>query len=166
MKSSEYDDIAGGLPAGNNQGAHGGDSGPVRVWLVDDSRNFRSLVAELLDSEQGFECSRQFSSAEAVLDALMREKPPDVILLDIEMGRLSGLEAIRPIKSIANSTHVLMLTSYSDSFTKMQALRNGAADFLSKSRDVIDISQHIRNVLDRETAPAPMNDGNIQAFTG
>ena len=154
----------------DNAGAPAGDSSPVRVWLVDDSRNFRRLVADLLDSEQGFECSRQFSSAEAVLDALTRERPPDVILLDIEMGRLSGLEAIRPIKSIASSTHVLMLTSYSDNFTRLQALRNGAADFLSKSRDVIDLSHHIRQVLERETAPKlkaeseASSDPDIQTF--
>src|SRR5947207_15457461 len=50
---------------------------PVHVWLVDDNKNFRALVAEYLGSDEGLRCTRQFSSAEAVLDALSREAPPD-----------------------------------------------------------------------------------------
>ncbi len=116
---------------------------PVRIWLVDDSKNFRTLLAHLLNDQPRFQCERDFPSAEAVLEALARELPPDVILLDIDMGGMSGLDAIRPIKSLAVSTRVLLLTSFCDSYRKAQALREGASDFLLKSYDLEKICSRI-----------------------
>ncbi len=115
----------------------------LTVWLVDNDREFSSLLADLLDRQKGINCARYFSSAEAVLDALRREAPPDVILLDIEMGGISGLEAIRPIKELAGSTRVFMLTSFYDSQCRTRALRNGATDFLLKVDAVDRISSSI-----------------------
>jgi len=143
--------------------------GPIRVWLVDDSKNFRATVADLLGADTGLECARQFPSAEAALEALPRETPPDVILLDVEMGGLCGLDAIRPIKAIASSTHVVMLTGYLDPYCKQQALTNGATEFLSKSFDLVDISARVRKVVEQpaisrtpdtpEPASAALADG-------
>jgi len=121
------------------------DRRALRVWLVDDDKEFSSLLAGLLGQQGGIECSRYFPSAEAVLDALASEAPPDVILLDIDMGGLSGLDAIRPIKSLAGSTHVFMLTSFYDSQRRSRALRDGATDFLLKIDTVEKISKSIRS---------------------
>src|SRR5258708_15420003 len=89
-----------------------GQFDPIRIWLVDDNSSFRSLIASLLNEGGDFECSREFSSPSGVLKALQHEPAPDIILLDIEMGAENGLDAIRPIKSLAKSTHVLMLTTF------------------------------------------------------
>jgi DNA-binding NarL/FixJ family response regulator len=110
---------------------------------VDNDREFSSLLAGLLDRQEGINCARYFSSAEAVLDALRREAPPDVILLDIEMEGIGGLEAIRPIKALAGSTRVFMLTSFYDSQRRTRALRDGATDFLLKVDTVDRISSSI-----------------------
>src|SRR4029077_4648026 len=105
----------------------------ICIWLVDDNDRYRTLLAEILEGEADFDCARQFSSGKAVIEALARETPPEVILLDIDMGGMSGLEAIRPIKSLAGATHVLMLTAFFDCHRRTRALRAGATDFLLKS---------------------------------
>ena len=131
------------------------DASLLTVWLVDNDREFSSLLAGLLDRQKEIDCSRFFSSAEAVLDALRREAPPDVILLDIEMDGINGLEAIRPIKALAGSTRVFMLTSFYDSQRRSRALRDGATDFLLKADTVDRISHRIlRTTGEKITAGA------------
>ena len=71
--------------------------------------------------------------------ALATETPPDALLLDINLGKKSGLDAIRPIKSCAPVTHVLMFTTFFDRELECQALEAGASGFLLKSYDVQEI---------------------------
>src|SRR5882724_5169442 len=104
---------AGNYSATPERSLSGDKSKSMRIWMVDDNASFRRLLADLLDAEIGLECERQFSSPPMVLEALSRETPPDIILLDIEMGEHNGLDAIRPIKALAPETHVLMLTTFS-----------------------------------------------------
>src|SRR5262249_54064370 len=92
----------------------------------------------------GFDCSRQFPSAEAVIDALSRETPPDAILLDFNMGGMTGLDALGPIKALVGTTPVLMLTTFSYPPGRTLALRSGASDYLLKSFSVAEIAERIR----------------------
>ena len=105
----------------------------LRVWVVDDNADLRELFAQLLTKQPDIQCRRQFPSAEAVLATLAEERPPDVILLDINLGGQSGLSAIRPIKKLAPSVKVLMLTMFSNSHYEAEAFRSGASGFLLKS---------------------------------
>lgn len=118
--------------------------GAITVWLVDDSENFRSLLATLLEDEGGLTCARQFSTAEHLLAALATDSAPDIILLDIRMPGMGGLAAVRPIKELAASTQVLMLTTFGDSLAREQAMNDGATDFLLKSFHVDEIAERIR----------------------
>jgi CheY-like chemotaxis protein len=117
---------------------------PIKVWLVDDDDNYRTLLAELLVKEQGIDCPRHFSSPDAALSALASKTGPDVLLLDIQMRDQNGLDAIRPIKSLARSTRVLMLTTFYDSHRHSRALEEGASGFLLKSCEVHSLAEHIR----------------------
>ena len=135
------------------------DRSPIRVWLVDDNKNYRQLLASFLGDEEGMDCSRQYPSAEAVLDALSQGSLPDVILLDIDMGGLSGLDAIGPIKARAGSVRVVMLTCFGDPGRKDLALQRGADDFLLKSYPVEEISQRVRNVCELSAAEGPALTG-------
>jgi DNA-binding NarL/FixJ family response regulator len=122
----------------------GEDRATIRIWLIDDGDEFRSLLAELLGTERGFDCSRQFSNAADALVALQNETAPDVILLDIHMRGKNGLDAVRPIKSLAPGTRVLMLTTFFDSRSRERALAEGASDFLLKSYPIEEITERIR----------------------
>lgn len=105
----------------------------VRIWLVDDDACFcENMLLLLEDAKPRVDCSRSFSSALSMLTALRQESPPDVILMDVQMPDMNGVEAIRPVKHLSPSTKVLMLTTCYDVDLKGKALAAGAADFLLK----------------------------------
>jgi len=130
-------------------------TGAIRIWIVDDNEGYRVSLADLLAGETGFECSGMFPSAEAVLEALSRESPPDVLLLDIDMGGMSGLDAIRPIRLRAATTRILMLTAFFDTHRQSRALREGAADFLLKSYSMEKIFRRIRVAREQPVVELP-----------
>lgn len=127
-------------------------SSAIRVWLVDDSDNFRMLLADLLNGEAGIEVTRQFSSPEGVLEALAGGAAPEAILLDIQMGLHNGLDAIRPIKALAPSTHVLMLTTSAEPASRERAFREGASDFMMKSWTWSEIVERVRRAMELGSA--------------
>jgi DNA-binding NarL/FixJ family response regulator len=116
----------------------------LRIWLVDDDLSCCEQVARLLNAEPRVNCSRSFSSASALLATLGQESPPDAILLDVQMPDMNGIEAIRPIKNLAPSTRVLMLTTFLDHRLKEQSLAAGAADFLLKRHSPAQIIAAVR----------------------
>jgi DNA-binding NarL/FixJ family response regulator len=127
----------------------------VSVWLVDDNDRFRTLVAEMLGRRDGIQCARQFSSPDALLSALASKPGPDVILLDVQMGERNGLDAVRPIKSLARSTRVLMYTTCYDQEWRERALEDGASDYLLKTDPVDKVIERIR---------CPAGDPNLNAY--
>ncbi|HUC84548.1 MAG TPA: response regulator [Candidatus Acidoferrales bacterium] len=125
---------------------HAGSSpSSVRVWLVDDNEELRTMLAELLGQFGGIECSRHFSSPDALLSVLASKPGPDVILLDVQMGAHNGLDAVRPIKSLTRSTRVLMFTSCLNLAMRERALCDGASDYLLKSQALDYVAARIRN---------------------
>lgn len=133
----------------------------IRIWLVDDSDNFRMLLADLLNGEAGIEVTRQFSSPEGALEALAGGAAPEAILLDIQMGLYNGLDAIRPIKALAPNTHVLMLTTSAEPASRERAFREGASDFMMKSFTWTEIVERIRRAKELGSAA-----GLVTAFIG
>lgn len=128
----------------------------VSVWLVDDNDRFRTLVAEVLGRRDGIECARQFSSPDALLSALASKPGPDVILLDVQMGDRNGLDAVRPIKSLARLTRVLMYTTCYDQEWRERALRDGASDYLLKSDPMEKVVERIRCRTDATKSRTPI----------
>ena len=116
----------------------------IRVWLVDDNDELRKLVADVLGRQEGIECARHFSSPDALLSELASKPGPDVILLDVQMGDRNGLDAVRPIKSLARSTRVLMYTTCNNPDWRERALDEGASDYLLKSYAVERVAARIR----------------------
>jgi len=125
----------------------------LRVWIVDDNADLRELFARLLSKQPGIQCRRQFPSAEAVLATLAEERPPDLILLDINLGDQSGLSAIQPIKKLAPSVKVLMLTMFSNSHYEEAAFQLGASGCLLKSYGLDEIAQLIHEAHRNPDAP-------------
>ena len=134
---------------------------PIRIWMVDDSANLRTLLMSLLASVEGFMCEREFANPPAVLQALADDAPPDVILLDIQMTPYNGLDAIRPIKSLVPDTHVLMLTTLATSEVREKAYREGASDFMLKSWSLGEMATHIRQAVEYGSVA-----GLLTAFLG
>jgi len=117
----------------------------LRVWVVQENTALRGLFARLLSQQPLIRCRRQFPSAAAVLAALAEERPPDIVLLDVRLGDQSGLAAIRPIKKLAPSVKVLMLTMFSNIHYELEAFRAGASGFLLMSYELKEIVQLIHH---------------------
>ncbi len=115
------------------------------LWLVDDNNSYREMLAAQFGGISEIHCARQFASAEAVLAALATEPAPDVILSDVQMGGMSGAEAVAPIKRLAPQTRVLLLTTFYDSAAALAAHRAGAESFLLKRYSFGEISEFIQN---------------------
>jgi CheY-like chemotaxis protein len=117
---------------------------PIKVWLVDDDDEYRTLLAESLTRHRGIECPRNFRSADAAVSTLASKAGPDVLLLDIQMRGQNGLDAVGPIKTLSRSTRVLMLTTFYDEQNRSRALEEGASGLLLKTDSLDKIVQRIR----------------------
>jgi len=122
-------------------------SGPVSVWLVEDNRTFRATLARALGSVEGLECAQQFTTAEDALGAMENGGVPDVVLLDVELPGLNGIDAIQKIRSFSPATRVVMLTVFEDSEKVFRAICAGASGYLLKTSSVERIVQSIHEAL-------------------
>src|SRR5580658_2392154 len=117
------------------------------VWLVEDNHTFRNTVARVLGDVEGIECTQHFSNAEDALDALDGGGVPDVVLLDVQLPGLNGIEAVQKIKSISPASRVVILTAFNDHDKVFKAICAGASGYLLKTSPVDKIVESIREVL-------------------
>jgi DNA-binding NarL/FixJ family response regulator len=120
----------------------------IPVWLVDDNRHYSTAVSSVLNESSEVECTRTFPRCEAALEALEGgEVPPSVILLDIQLPGMGGLEAIRPFKSLSPATGILMITVFNDEAYVRTALREGASGYLLKKSSAQEFIRAIQTVV-------------------
>jgi len=120
------------------------------VWLVEDHADSRRVLARVLNRSATIQCPQAFASCEEALTALSGAAgtpPPDVILLDVGLPGMSGIEGIRHFKTLAPSTHVIILTVYDDQEKVFNAICAGASGYLLKTADEDAIAAAIHDVL-------------------
>ncbi|MCK4581038.1 MAG: response regulator transcription factor, partial [Dehalococcoidia bacterium] len=118
----------------------------VRVLIADDHALLREALHRALDGEKDMEVVAEAADGEEAVK-LVSELAPDVVVMDIVMPKLSGIEATRKIKEITGNTAILILTAYDDEEYVLGLLDAGAAGYLLKSargRDVVDAIRTIR----------------------
>jgi DNA-binding NarL/FixJ family response regulator len=101
----------------------------------------------MIARSEGFECLGHHPSAEAGLAAIPNEKP-DVVLMDINLPGMNGVECVRKLKQILPNTQVVMLTAYEDTENIFNSLAAGAAGYLlkrSKSQEILDAVRDVLN---------------------
>ena len=133
--------------------AHALAAPPVSVWLIEDNQNFRSTLARVVNGMAGVKCSNQFSNAEDALDALHAGAVPDVVLLDVGLPGLNGLDAIKQIKTLSPTTRIVMLTVFDDHEKVFKAVCAGASGYLLKPSNTTSIVRSIKEAL---SGGAPM----------
>jgi DNA-binding NarL/FixJ family response regulator len=117
----------------------------IGVLLVDDHTVVRQGLRALLNSEEDIEVIGEAENGrQAVVQA--RKTPPDVVVMDVAMPLLNGLEATRQILKFLPSTKVLVLTSYGDDECVEQLMQAGAAGYLIKQTAANDLLKAIREV--------------------
>lgn len=124
------------------------------VWVVEDNAPFRRNLARLLNAEPGMRCSRECGSCEDALLALKTAPAPEVILLDVGLPGMSGLEGIRLIRQQCPDTLVIILTVFEDDEKIFQAICAGASGYLLKNSGSQAIVQAIHDAL---AGGSPMN---------
>lgn len=120
---------------------------PINVWLVEDNETYRGAIARTLDHSPGLRCTGAFGSCEAALGRLRDDHPPEVILLDIGLPGLSGLDGIQQFKALSPATHVIILTVFEDTDKIFRAICAGASGYLLKTSPAEQIARAIREVL-------------------
>jgi len=103
----------------------------ISVSIVEDDAGIRESLTQLIGESSGFACRGAHSSAEEALRAIS-QNPPDVVLMDINLPRLSGIECVRRLKSALPKLQIVMLTVYEDSDRVFEALEAGAGGYLLK----------------------------------
>jgi len=121
------------------------------VWIVDDDRSIRWVIEKALSREGiGF---NSFASAQEALDALSGDAP-EVLVSDIRMPGLSGLELLNTVKNRHPAVPVIVMTAYSDLDSAVAAFQGGAYEYLPKPFDVDQAVELIRRALDERRREA------------
>lgn len=128
------------------------------IALIDDDRNITTSVAMTLEAE-GYTI-RTYNDGEAGLEGV-RETPPDLIVLDIKMPRMDGVEVLTKLR-VSSNTPVIFLTSKDDEVDEAIGLRLGADDYITKPFSQRLLLERIRAVLRRHTPQIAANPVPVQ----
>ncbi|MBV9416031.1 MAG: response regulator transcription factor [Solirubrobacterales bacterium] len=136
------------------------DREPVRVLLADDQRLVRESLATLLGLLDAVELVATASDGEEALE-LSAEHDPDVVLMDLRMPRMDGIEATSRLRERQPGVRVIALTTYADDESVLGALRAGARGYLTKDASSQDIQHAILAVAAGEAALDPAVQNHV-----
>jgi DNA-binding NarL/FixJ family response regulator len=116
-----------------------------KVVVVEDNRGLREQLTQILDSAEDIRCVGAFSSAEEALKEIPARKP-DVVLMDIKLPGMSGIECVAQLKRTMPALQIIMVTVYEDSERLFRALKAGANGYLVKSSPPTQLLEAVRDV--------------------
>lgn len=129
---------------------HGNDR--IAVWVIEDNRALREALAGLLDDQPDLYCAHALPDCERMLEVLDAGEAPDVVLMDIGLPGLSGIEGIRRLHGLSPTTRVLVLTIHEDDQQVFDAISAGASGYLLKPLPPQQLLEAIGEVM-RGAAP-------------
>ncbi len=118
----------------------------MNIWIVEDDAGYRRNLRMSLELEDGIAVGHVFPSCVEFFDALGTEAPPDVVLMDLGLPGMSGIEAIRKLSSETPELAVIVLTVFKDKQKVLEAMNAGAAGYLLKESDAPEIIKALREV--------------------
>lgn len=126
----------------------------LEIWLVEDNKPFRKNIQDLINETEGLTCALAVESCEMALAHLQTDPAPDILLMDIGLPGLDGIEGIRRVKSISPSIKIIMLTVFDDNEKIFEAICEGASGYLLKSAPPDKIIDSLMEIL---SGGAPVN---------
>jgi two-component system, NarL family, response regulator LiaR len=127
---------------------------PIRILVVDDESVVRDGVVAILSFQTDMKVVGEAEDGQKALE-LAKQTKPDVVLLDMHMPKLNGLEAIPKLKEISPKSRILVLTSFAESDRVYQTIKAGALGFLLKDATRVQLLQAIRDVANGQASIQP-----------
>lgn len=126
---------------------------PVKIIIYEDNANLRESLSSLLQVTGGYELLASYADCREVAGQV-RDADPDVVLMDIDMPEVNGIEAVRKIRAFNSRVQIIMLTVFDDNSHVFEAMYAGANGYLLKKYVSDKLTDAIREVLD---GGAPMS---------
>ena len=122
----------------------------LRVTIVEDNSRYRESLESMLCLSPGFELAASFMEAQPLIDRMREDGAPDcgLVLMDLELPGLSGIEATRRLKGIWPELPVVVLTVFEDPATILEAITAGADGYLLKRASRDELLAQFRSVVD------------------
>jgi RNA polymerase sigma factor (sigma-70 family) len=118
---------------------------PITISIVEDNEKLRGTLAKVIGRAEGFRFASDYGSAEDALAGLPKVKP-DVVLMDINLPSMNGVECVRQLKALLPATQVMMLTVYEDTENIFNALAAGASGYMLKRTPAKELIEAIHEV--------------------
>ena len=118
---------------------------PISVSIVEDNDKLRGTLSRVINRADGFRCISDYANAEDALKDLPQVKP-DVVLMDINLPGMNGVECVRQLKQLLPQTQVMMLTVYEDTENIFNALAAGANGYMLKRTSSKELLEAIHEV--------------------
>ena len=125
---------------------------PIKVSIVEDDSRIRESLLGILEGVPGFQCLNTYASGEEALEGVPLQRP-DIVLMDIKLPKMSGIECVARLKEKLPDLPIVMLTVFEDSDKVFKALEAGACGYLVKRMPPQDLLEALRQV---QTGGAPM----------
>jgi DNA-binding NarL/FixJ family response regulator len=125
----------------------------TKIILYDDNENLGTSLQLMLEEEPDFQVLAYFNNAESIIEDIQQLKP-DVVLMDIDMPVINGVQAVKKIRQVNTLLPIIMLTIFDDNDNIFNAICAGASGYILKRSATDEIPNAIRNVL---TGGAPMS---------
>ena len=135
----------------------------VKIMIADDQQLIRESLKIILDSDPDFEVVKVVGSGQEVLDTLETESI-DIILMDVRMPNMSGVDCTRIVKTKYPNIKVIILTTFDDDEYIYDALKYGASGYLLKGCSLEELSTAIHNVLSGGACFNPNVAGKVAQF--
>ena len=119
---------------------------PITVAIVDDDLDTRTVIGRTIERAAGFELVGRFPDAESAIRALPGDPPPDIVIMDVNMPDIDGIEAVRRLKPEMPDVQFLMLTVYDDSDNIFGALSAGATGYVLKRAPREELLDSLRDI--------------------
>lgn len=120
---------------------------PINIWLVEDDTGYRRALQDILNQERHITCDRTFPSCIKLFDTIKTHPLPDLVLMDLGLPGMSGVEGIKKLAGLAPDLAVVVLTVFSDKEKVLKSLDAGAAGYLLKSATPEELVRGLQEVF-------------------